>query len=111
MKKQKNGFSIQLQTKDSNNNYTVYFQNKNNKVIQCFLHDFYQDKVFRGKAVLHEGDIFSEKDGMKLAFDRSIKKRNDFYDKKIKEKVNILTIDKEHETGIVKKFNKFIEGR
>jgi hypothetical protein len=109
MQKEKKGFSIELFTKESIEDYTVYFETKGDKLVYCYIQDSFLNKTFRAKAVKHEADLFSKYEGMQLAFDRCLEKRFNCYNNLINKTVKDISIMRDHDIKIEKKFVKFLE--
>jgi len=110
VKKEKKGFNIRLCRPDSEEKYTVFFEEKGNRIIRCYVRDsFCCGRVFVGKANCHEGDTFNRAVGMDLAFMRAIAKRRRFYDGMLKDSLETITSVMEHDASIEHKFRKFLE--
>lgn len=110
MKKQRKGFSITVETKETFSKNTVYLEEKvNGKVIFCNIHDEYLGVTFIAKAVCNEQDTFSKQKGYELAFERCLEKRNKEYDKILKNSTKAIISMKRKSTNIDNKFTKFLE--
>ena len=106
-KKEKKGFSIELHHKHAVADYTVYFETKG-KVVHCYIQDFFVEKEFKGKSVCNNLDTFNQKEGMEIAFNKAISKRDSFYDKMIREHVQHLLDTKCGKFKITYKFQKLL---
>ena len=105
----KKGFRIELYTKDSIEDYVVYFEEKHSKLIICYIQDSYLGETFKAKAVCHKDDVYNKTDGMVIAFDRCIEKRLQFYNKLMDKTVMELSTARDHQKNIEGKFTKFIK--
>jgi hypothetical protein len=108
MQKEKKGFSIELFTRESIENYTVYFESKSDKIVFCYIQDSAANRTFKAKAVKHETDNFDKTEGMKIAFDRALEKRFNYYNKRIAKIEKALITIRDQDVKIEKKFYKFI---
>ena len=110
MKKEKNGFSIKLHSKKQVvENYIVYFENKNNKIVYCYIQDSFINILFRAKAKCHDMDVFDKKIAYELAFSRCLEKRDRMYEKFLKKITGVCLDAKNRSINIEKKFYKFLQ--
>ena len=73
-KRVRSGFKLKVKGIDA----MVYFKTSNERVVQCFIVDYtYGVETWEGKAVcnVNAGDIFDERYGMGLAFQRAMNAR------------------------------------
>jgi hypothetical protein len=108
-KKERKGFSIELYTKETIEDYVVYFEEKHDKVVYCYIQDSFIDTTFRAKAICHKDDIYSRQDGMVIAFERCVEKRINHYNKLMNSLVDQVSIARDHTKQIEYKFSKFIK--
>ena len=108
-KRIKKGFSIELYTRSDIEDYTVYFEQKHDKIIFCYIQDSFTHRTFKGKAVCHKDDVYDIKAGRISAFSKALEKRDLFYDRMTKDIVKQISDTKKHNTKIEHKFNKFNE--
>ncbi len=108
-KREKKGFSIELHSKDSIENYTVYFETKNDKVIFCYIDDSFLNFKFRAKAICHKDDVFNKKLAYQLAFDRCLEKRDLMYERFLKVAVDRILTIQHNNINIENKFYKFLK--
>jgi hypothetical protein len=110
MKKERKGFSIIVETKETKSKNIVYFEEKvNGKVVYCNIYDEYLGYTFQAKAVCHEQDEFSRKKGYELAFKRCKNKRYNEYNRITREMIKSIDSMKRKEFQIEYKFNKFLQ--
>lgn len=75
----------------------------------CYIYDSFLDKTFKAKAVRNEEDVFDKNEGMKLAFERCVDKRYQYYNKIMTNLVMNMSTARDHDIKIEKKFCKFLQ--
>jgi len=106
MNKEKSGFSIELFTKETIEDYVVYWEIKHEKIVFCYIQDSFLETTFRAKSICHKDDIFDKQIGMSIAFDRCLEKREHAYNKLMDKIVIDLTVVRNHNRNLEHKFYK-----
>jgi hypothetical protein len=111
MKKErhKKGFSIQVETKFDWSKCTVYFEEKSDKVVICYIKDSYMDQTFKAKSICHNMDKYSKKIGYELAFDRCLEKRDKAFESFLRQGIESIVSMKNKNKNIEYKFNTFLQ--
>ena len=119
MNKERKGFSIELYTKETVEDYVVYFEEKQyvssigrryqKNIVFCYIQDYFVGETFRAKAICHKDDVYNRQDGMVIAFERCVEKRINHYNKLMNSLVDQISIARDHTKQIEYKFSKFIK--